>query len=126
MSPEARGADTGRVLGRSVRSQGHRQHRTALRRPGPQAVHERVAIGSGHADITHDQVGMRRLEARDCFGHRARGHHAGTLPLQHQPQDLADVGLVVHDEDGLPEEGGPMRLRRSLWGRGGGRLLVFR
>lgn len=74
------------------------------------------AVHLGHADVEHDEIGRRLAEAAQRLGAVAGGDrlHAGLL--QRETDDVADVGIIVGDENAFGHGSAPIgfpRRRRS-------------
>ena len=110
---------------------GHEQHRDRARLvAAAQDVQRRRAVQPRHHHVEQDHVGLLRGRELDAVGAAACRQH---LPARHRPQrelhDLADVGLVVDEQDGAAaHEAGAASLSRSATRRsnssGGTRPLV--
>ena len=66
---------------------------------GHDLPHEVVTRLTRHGDVAEEHVRHRALERRQRLRRRSRDGDHGALTLQDELQDLADVPVVVHDED---------------------------
>ena len=73
--------------------------RTGVCRPGlPQPADDAEAVQARHHHVEHQQVGAERVGQREGLLPVGRRGHLEARVAQAGREQLADVGLVVHDE----------------------------
>jgi hypothetical protein len=77
-------------------------------------IQEPQTVFAGHRHVRHDDIGHPRLEDRERLTSRGGGLNVRTGMYQRGGEDLACVGIIIHDEcDDAPEVRETGRITRS-------------
>ena len=88
------------VLGSRVGRERHRRYHDALvARPGPDFPDQDEAVVAGHREVTHDHVRPHAPGRRQPLADGVDRGHLGSPPTQDGGEQIAAVGVVVHDQD---------------------------
>ena len=100
------------VVRPDVGGEGHGRHpRAPIRRKGPDAAYQLVAVRAGHRDVGDQHVGNPARERLERLVRRRRRPHFGAAAGQDPVEHVTILRFILHDQDAYPVKAGRARCR---------------